>query len=85
MDGVLVKSLRFDETGQYTVISPQEFAGYANKNGVSTRVFTLNGDTTIVEKLRAISMIAMNPIKIVPILSGSNTGIAFVPDDGGNG
>lgn len=84
LNGVLVKSLQFEETGQYTVISPLEFAGYANKNGVSTRVFTLNGDTTEVEKFRSKLMIAMKPVKIIPITSGSNQGWALVPDSGGN-
>lgn len=84
INGVLVKSLQYDENGQYTVISPLEFAGYANKNGVSTRVFTLNGDTTVVEKIRANSMIAMYPIKIVSIITGSNQGWAHVVDGGEN-
>jgi hypothetical protein len=41
-------------------------------------VFTLNRDTTKVQKLRAESQMEMPPIKIVPITSGSNTGWAFV-------
>ena len=85
MNGVMVKSLQFDETGQYVTINPLEFAGYAKKNGITTRVFTLNGDTTVVNKLRAEEMMAMRPIKIVPNNAGSNRGWAYVADDGGNG
>lgn len=83
MNGVAVKSLQFDETGQYVTINPLEFAGYAKKNGVQTRVFTLNGDTTVVNKLRAEEEISMKPIKIVPINGTSNDGWGFVSDLGG--
>lgn len=83
MNGVMVKSLQFDETGQYVTINPLEFAGYAKKNGVQTRVFTLNGDTTVVNKLRAEEEISMKPIKIVPINGTSNDGWGFVSNLGG--
>lgn len=81
-NGITIKSIQFDNNGQYTVISPLEFSGYAKVNGVQTRVFTLNGDTTEVEKINARSGIEMNPIKIVPITEGSNLGWAFVPSGG---
>lgn len=80
MNGVMVKSLKFDETGQYTVISPLEFAGYANKNGIQTRVFTLNGDTTEVDILYSKNGIKLPPIKNVPIKTGNNRGVAVVAD-----
>lgn len=79
-NGVLVKAIQFEETGQYTVISPLEFAGYAKVNGIQTKVFTINGDTTEVEKLKSRSGIDMPPIKIVPITGSINNGWAFVPD-----
>lgn len=82
-NGMLVKSVQFDENGQYVTINPLEFAGYAKKNGVQTRVFTVNGDTTIVNKFRSEEEIAMKPIKIVPIIGTSNDGWAFVGDSGG--
>ncbi len=75
-NGVLVKSSVYE--GDYTVMSPLEFAGYSNVNGVITKVFTVNGDWTIVTKLRAHDEIAMMPIKIVPILTGAVTGWALV-------
>lgn len=75
--GVIVKSNVYE--GSYTVMSPMEFSGYAKVNNVSTKVFSLNGDTTEVEKLKAKKQISMNPIKIVALLSGNNTGWAFVP------
>lgn len=75
--GVLVKSSVYD--GDYTVMSPLEFAGYANINGTLTQVFTLNKDTTEVDKLKAKNGISMPPIKIVPIKTGARQGWAFVP------
>ena len=77
IDGVLVKSSVY--AGDYTVMSPLEFAGYSNINGVPTRVFSLNKDVTEVEKLRAKAEITMTPIKIVPITEGDLQGWAFVP------
>lgn len=76
-NGVIVKSNVYE--GSYTVMSPLEFSGYAKVNNEITRVFSLNGDTTEVEKLKAKTQIAMYPIKIVSLTSGNNTGWAFVP------
>ena len=64
-------------------MSPMEFSGYAKVNNVVTRVFSLNGDTTEVEKLKAKTQISMNPIKIVSLTNGNNKGWAFVPSGGG--
>lgn len=77
IDGVVVKSSIYQ--GDYTVMSPLEFAGYSMINGVITKVFTINKDTTEVEKLKSKKGIAMPPIKIVPITTGSMQGWAFVP------
>lgn len=77
VDGVLVKSSVY--LGDYTVMSPLEFAGYSNINGTMTRVFSLNKDVTEVEKLRAKAEVTMAPIKIVPITTGDLQGWAFVP------
>lgn len=82
-NGVVVKSLQFDQNGQYTVISPLEFAGYADVNGTSTRVFSLNGDTTEVEKINVKSEISMPPIKIVPYNTFDLKGWVFIEDTGG--
>lgn len=79
-NGVIVKSNVYD--GSYTVMSPMEFSGYAKVNNVVTRVFSLNGDTTEVEKLKAKTQISMNPIKIVSLTNGNNKGWAFVPSGG---
>lgn len=78
LDGILVKSLVYD--GDYTVMSPLEFAGYSNINGVVTKVFSLNKDTTEVKKLKAEDEMSMFPIKIVPITEGEVQGWAFVPN-----
>ena len=80
VDGVLVKSTVYE--GDYTVMSPLEFAGYSNINGVITKVFSLNKDTTEIEKLKVDNGIVMPPIKIVPVTSGARQGWAFVPYSG---
>lgn len=77
VDGVLVKSSVYE--GDYTIMSPLEFAGYSNINGTITKVFSLNKDTTEVTKLKAEEEIKMYPIKIVPITEGDMQGWAFVP------
>lgn len=76
LDGVLVKSSVY--LGDYTVMSPLEFAGYSNINGTVTKVFSLNKDVTLVKKLEAEDEVKMVPIKIVPVTSGSLQGWAFV-------
>lgn len=77
VNGIMVKSSVY--LGDYTIMSPLEFAGYSNVNGVLTKVFTLNKDTTYVKKLEADDEIRMTPIKIVPITEGDLQGWAFVP------
>ena len=77
LDGVLVKSSIY--LGDYTVMSPLEFAGYSNINGSITKVFSLNKDITYTKKLEAEDEINMVPIKIVPIKTGDLQGWAFVP------
>lgn len=77
LDGVLVKSSVY--LGDYTIMSPLEFAGYSNINGNITKVFSLNKDTTLVKKLEAEDEVKMVPIKIVPITNGDLQGWAFVP------
>lgn len=82
MNGVSVKSATSE--GTETNITPFEFAGYTMINGVRKKVFTLNGDTTEVEKIKSSKEINMPPLKIVPITSGTRKGWAFVPTGGGN-
>ena len=77
IDGVLVKSSVY--LGDYTVMSPLEFAGYSNINGTIIKVFSLNKDVTLVKKLEAEDEVKMVPIKVVPITSGDMQGWAFVP------
>lgn len=77
IDGIIVKSSIY--AGDYTIVSPLEFAGYSNINGVTTKVFSLNKDVTNVKKLDAENEIRMVPIKIVPVTSGDLQGWAFVP------
>lgn len=77
IDGITVKSSVY--LGDYTVISPLEFAGYSIINGTPTKIFSLNKDVTEVEKLKAKAEITMTPIKIVPVTEGDLQGWAFVP------
>ena len=77
VDGVLVKSSVY--LGDYTVMSPLEFAGYSNVSGTMTKVFSLNRDVTKVTKLEAEDEIKMIPLKTVPITEGELQGWAFVP------
>jgi hypothetical protein len=79
VDGILVKSSVY--LGDYTIMSPLEFAGYSNINGTITKVFSLNKDVTFVKKLEADDEIKMVPIKIVPVTSGDLLGWAFVPSN----
>ena len=60
--------------GSKTVITPDEFSGYEN----GERIFTLNGDTTEVKKLRAEQQFEMAPITIVTIDNASYKGWAFI-------
>lgn len=75
-NGVTVRSSIY--LGDYTVMSPIEFSGYSIINGTLTRVFTLNKDTTEVEKLKARSSIVMDPIKVLPVKTSARQGWAFV-------
>ena len=77
LNGVLVKSSVY--LGDYTVMSPLEFAGYSNINGAITKVFSLNKDITKVKKLEAEDEVKMVPIKVVPVTEGDLQGWAFVP------
>lgn len=74
--GMIIRSSTYE--GDYTAITPLEFAGYAKVGGTTVKAFALNKDVTEVEKLTSRSQIDMPPIKIVPVLSGSTTGWAFV-------
>lgn len=77
--GVRVSSSVHD--GDYVEITPLEFAGYSNASGSVQKVFSLNRDTTVVEKLEARSQMKMPPIKIVPINNTSYQGWAIVKEE----
>ncbi len=76
--GVQVRSTVYD--GDYVEITPLEFAGYSNAGGTIQKVFSLNRDTTEVEKLEARSQIKMPPLKITPIDNSNYQGWAFVKE-----
>ena len=77
LNGVLVKSSVY--LGDYTVMSPLEFAGYSNVSGTLTKVFSLNKDVTYMDKAQIKKELRMVPIKVVPVTSGDLQGWAFVP------
>lgn len=79
LDGVLVKSSVY--LGDYTIMSPLEFAGYSKINGVITKIFTINKDTTVVKKLHAEDDFTMPPLKIIPITTGDIQGWGFAPSN----
>lgn len=64
--GIRVRNIN---TGGYTVMSPQEFSGYIEKideNGAQAfeKVFTVNGETTLVKKLSASELFRLDEIAI---------------------
>lgn len=70
----------------YTVMSPQEFSGYAevldeNNQPQMIKVFTLNRDTTEVTKIDVDLEIIMRPIKVVPVMTAANYGWAFIASE----
>lgn len=75
-NGITVKNSQY--AGDFTQITPLEFAGYSNASGQQKKVFSLNRDVTVVEQLQANKGITMVPIKIIPITTGSIQGLAFV-------
>lgn len=75
-DGITVKSSVYD--GDYVQITPLEFAGYSDASGEQQKVFTLNRDTTVVQKLQSESQITMSPIKVIPVKEGDIAGWSFV-------
>ena len=64
--------------GDTVEITPLEFAGYSKVNGTRKRVFSVNKDTTEVQKLKAEDELFMAPLKIVAVKDGATTGWAFV-------
>lgn len=62
----------------YTVITPDEFSGYAVVNNRMERIFTLNGATTEVKQLKAEDRIMMNPITVVAVDGDTYRGWAFI-------
>lgn len=63
-----------NRSGKRTVINTEEFAGYENNE----KVFTVNGDTTEVKKLKAEQQFAMAPITIITIDNEFFKGWAFI-------
>ena len=60
--------------GSKTVITPDEFSGFED----GEKIFTLNGDTTEVKKLKAEQQFEMAPITIITIDNASYKGWAFI-------
>jgi len=78
-NGVKVKSSVYD--GDYVEITPLGFNGYSDAGGSTQTVFSLNRDTTVVQKLHSEKQIEMPPLKVISITGGSAQGWAFVKKD----
>lgn len=81
LGGIIVQN---DATNGETRITPTEFAGYArDETGAQEKIFTLNGDTTEVKKLKASEEFSMGPLRILQIETPSGqtgpNGWAFLP------
>lgn len=75
-EGVRVKSSVYE--GDETVMTPLEFAGYSSVSGSKEKVFSLNRDTTEVQKISIQQQMSMPPLKVIPLDSPS--GWAFVKE-----
>lgn len=73
--------------GDFTVMTPEEFAGYSNISGIDEKVFWLNEDTTHTSKLTVTEAVDYGTdvangtgaiLRTVIITSGNRPGIAFV-------
>lgn len=76
--GVTVRS---NNTNDYTQLNELGLNGYSDASGTMKNVFTVNRETTEVEKLKSRAQISMPPIKIIPITSGNRAGWSFVKED----
>lgn len=86
-DEILSKNVALDSNGvkvtssttnDYVQLDELGLNGYSDASGTLENVFTINRDLTEVARLKARSQIAMPPIKIVPVTSGSKAGWSFV-------
>jgi phage minor structural protein len=73
-------------TNGYTIMSPQEFSGYAevlndDNQPEMKRIFTLNGATTEVTQLDVDNEIKMQTLTMRMVDTGTNKGWAFVADE----
>ena len=80
-DGILLAN----PNGDRLIISPTDgLVATSTASGTNEEVFSIKRDVTNIAKLHARDQIEMPPIKIVPIMSGSQAGWAFVKlDEGG--
>ncbi len=76
-EGIRVSSST--HAGDYTVMTPLEFAGYSDASGTSQKVFWVNRDTTEVANMQIDGNVNFgNVIRAIPITSGTIQGLAFV-------
>lgn len=75
-DGIKVKSNVYQ--GDYTIMSPLEFAGYSKAGGSLEKTFYLQRDETHSKKLKIIESITVGNYTILPIDTGNLHGIVFI-------
>ena len=73
-------TVRSNTTNDYVQLNELGLNGYSDASGIMKNVFTVNRETTGVEKLKSRAQISMPPIKIVPITSGTRAGWGFVKE-----
>lgn len=80
LNGIRVTQYKDNRAVGYSVMTPQEFAGYYDKtgDGIPDRVFFLSEDETVSKKFRAVDEITMGTIKIVKVQTATHEGWAFV-------
>lgn len=76
-EGIRVSSNVYN--GDFTVMTPLEFAGYSSASGSQKKVFWVNRDTTQMANAQVDGVVNFgNVIRAIPITSGSSAGLAFV-------
>lgn len=75
-DGIKVKSNVYQ--GDYTIMSPLEFAGYSKAGGSLEKTFYLQRDETHSKKLKINESITVDNYTILPIETGNLHGIVFI-------
>lgn len=75
-DGVRVKSNLYQ--GDYTIMSPIEFAGYSKASGQLEKTFYLQRDETHSKKMKVSDSVSISNGTMLPLETGNISGIVFI-------